>query len=39
MAMANWAWNYIRLDRPIRIILQTTPDPITSALNVSEPDR
>lgn len=33
MAMANWAWNYFRLDRPIRIILETAPDPVVSTLD------
>jgi NADH:ubiquinone reductase (H+-translocating) len=31
-AMINWGWNYLRFDRPIRIILQTRPDPIVSTL-------
>ena len=35
-AMANWAWYYLRLDRPIRIILQTPPDPIVSTLRTPE---
>jgi len=38
MAMANWAWNYLRFDRPIRIILQTAPDPIASMPGASGPD-
>lgn len=37
MAMASWAWNYFRFDRPIRIILQTAPDPTVSTLGVSRP--
>ncbi|HKF76544.1 MAG TPA: NAD(P)/FAD-dependent oxidoreductase [Candidatus Dormibacteraeota bacterium] len=32
MAMASWAWNYFRLDRPIRIILETARDPVVSTL-------
>ncbi len=38
LALANWAWNYIRFDRPIRIILETTADPIVSSLGASDPD-
>jgi hypothetical protein len=33
MAMANWAWNYLRFDRPIRIILETAHDPVVSTLD------
>jgi NADH:ubiquinone reductase (H+-translocating) len=28
VALASWGWNYVRFDRPIRIILQATPDPL-----------
>lgn len=35
-ALSSWGWNYIRFDRPIRIILQATPDPLVSALDASE---
>lgn len=38
MAMASWAWNYLRFDRPIRIILETAHDPLVSELDVSSPD-
>ncbi|MBO0684924.1 MAG: NAD(P)/FAD-dependent oxidoreductase [Candidatus Dormibacteraeota bacterium] len=38
LAIAGWAWNYLRLDRPIRIILQTGRDPLVSALAPSESD-
>jgi NADH dehydrogenase len=27
IAMATWAWNYLRYDRPIRLILETQRDP------------
>lgn len=37
MAMANWAWDYVRFDRPIRIIVQAAPDPTVATL--STPDR
>jgi NADH dehydrogenase len=26
VALASWGWNYVRFDRPIRIILQAAPD-------------
>jgi NADH dehydrogenase len=32
MTLASWGWYYLRLDRPIRIILQTPPDPIVATL-------
>jgi NADH dehydrogenase len=32
LALASWAWYYLRLDRPIRIIVQTPPDPIVATL-------
>jgi len=38
MAMASWAWNYLRFDRPIRIILQAAPDPLVSAQDLSSSD-
>jgi NADH dehydrogenase len=37
MALASWATYYFRLYRPIRIILETPPDPIVSTLSSSEP--
>ena len=27
LALATWAWNYLRFDRPIRLILETQRDP------------
>jgi NADH dehydrogenase len=36
IALASWTWYYLRLDRPIRIILQTAPDPIVSTLGASD---
>ena len=39
MTLASWAWYYLRLDRPIRIILQTPPDPIVSTLRTPDPDK
>jgi NADH dehydrogenase len=32
IALASWGWYYLRLNRPIRIILQTPPDPIVATL-------
>ena len=37
MALTSWAWYYLRLNRPIRIILQTPPDPIVSTLRNPRP--
>jgi NADH dehydrogenase len=28
LALATWAWNYLRFDRPIRIILESDRDPM-----------
>jgi len=39
MTLASWAWYYLRLDRPIRIILQTPPDPIVATLRTPDPDK
>jgi NADH:ubiquinone reductase (H+-translocating) len=36
-ALFSWGWNYVRFDRPIRIILQAVPDPLVSA--IEEPER
>lgn len=35
-ALFSWGWNYVRFDRPIRIILQATPDALVTG---DEPDR
>jgi NADH:ubiquinone reductase (H+-translocating) len=32
ITLTSWAWYYLRLDRPIRIIVETPPDPIVSTL-------
>jgi NADH dehydrogenase len=37
-ALATWAWYYLRLNRPIRIILQTPPDPIVATLRAPDPN-
>ena len=39
ITLASWAWYYLRLDRPIRIILQTPPDPIVATLRTPDPDK
>ena len=33
LTLASWAWYYLRLNRPIRIIVQTPPDPIVATLH------
>jgi NADH dehydrogenase len=38
-ALSSWGWNYIRFDRPIRIILQATPDPLVSAAGADDDER
>jgi NADH dehydrogenase len=38
LAMVTWAWYYLRLNRPIRIILQTPPDPIVGTLYSPDTD-
>ena len=38
ITLASWAWYYLRLDRPIRIIVQTPPDPIVDTLRSPDPD-
>ena len=38
LALASWAWYYLRLNRPIRIILQTPPDPIVATLRAPDPN-
>jgi NADH:ubiquinone reductase (H+-translocating) len=37
-ALAGWALNYLRFDRPIRIVLQTDPDPVVASLGARDPD-
>jgi len=37
MALVSWGWYYLRLDRSIRIILQTPPDPIVATLRSLDP--
>ncbi|HEY0493409.1 MAG TPA: NAD(P)/FAD-dependent oxidoreductase [Candidatus Dormibacteraeota bacterium] len=32
-AIASWAWDYLRFDRPIRIILQSSPAELPAATN------
>ena len=39
ITLTSWAWYYLRLDRPIRIIVQTPPDPIVATLRSPDPDK
>jgi NADH dehydrogenase len=36
-ALMTWAWNYLRFDRPIRIIMETQPDPDFPAVDPPPP--
>ena len=36
VVLASWAWDYVRRDRPIRLILRSDDDPIASALDPDE---
>jgi NADH:quinone reductase (non-electrogenic) len=36
VALSHWAWNYVRFDRPNRIILETARDPMVATLAASE---
>ncbi len=31
--LASWAWNYLRRDRPIRLILRSEADPVAAAVD------
>jgi NADH dehydrogenase len=35
VVLASWGWNYLRFDRPIRLILRSGADPVAASL---EPD-
>jgi NADH dehydrogenase len=39
--LASWAWNYLRRDRPIRLILRSLPDSVTAAIDpeAGDPDQ
>jgi hypothetical protein len=37
ITLASWAWYYLRMDRPIRIIVRTPPDPIVATLRSPDP--
>jgi NADH dehydrogenase FAD-containing subunit len=39
IALASSGWYYLLLDRPLRIILQTPPDPIVATLRGPDPDK
>jgi NADH dehydrogenase len=34
--LASWAWDYIRRDRPIRLIIRSEADPIAAKLDPDE---
>jgi NADH:quinone reductase (non-electrogenic) len=36
--LASWAWNYLRRDRPIRVIVRSDADPLSEQLDVDNPD-
>ncbi len=36
IVLINWAWNYLRKDRPIRMITSIEPDPLTDELTAGE---
>jgi NADH:ubiquinone reductase (H+-translocating) len=38
-ALLTWGWNYLRFDRPIRIILQATTDPLVVAAHPDDRER
>jgi len=35
--LASWAWDYVRRDRPIRLILRSEADPLAEAVDTEEP--
>jgi NADH:ubiquinone reductase (H+-translocating) len=37
VALASWGWNYVRFDRPIRIILQAAPDALVGTFHQQRP--
>jgi NADH dehydrogenase len=36
--LASWAWDYIRRDRPIRLILRSEADPLAETLDAEDPE-
>jgi NADH:quinone reductase (non-electrogenic) len=34
--LASWAWNYLRRDRPIRVIVRAEPDPLAERLDTDD---
>ena len=36
--LASWAWDYIRRDRPIRLILRSEADPVAAAVDPEDDD-
>jgi hypothetical protein len=37
LALATWAWNYLRFDRPIRIVLESQTDPLVEGVDDPAP--
>jgi NADH:ubiquinone reductase (H+-translocating) len=37
LALATWGWNYLRFDRPIRIVLESQPDPLVEGVDDPAP--
>ena len=35
--LASWAWDYVRKDRPIRLILRSEADALAASVDVEEP--
>ena len=35
--LASWAWDYLRRDRPIRVIVRSEEDPVVSSLEADDP--
>jgi NADH dehydrogenase len=37
--LASWAWNYLRRDRPIRVIVRSEADPLAEQVDIDDGDR
>jgi NADH dehydrogenase len=38
VVLASWGWNYLRRDRPIRLIIRSDPDPLAGAVDSDAQD-
>jgi hypothetical protein len=36
VVLASWGWNYLRFDRPIRLILRSQADAVAASLEAPE---